>query len=72
MKTIMKKLLLLLILTGCSRTISSWELKAVTEECTSYGGIYSVEILSYGTLFLICNSGHAIEIDRYSLQKDRG
>lgn len=65
----MKKLFLLILLTGCSGSISSWELKAVNEVCETSGGIYSVEIYNPDYLNVTCNSGYSLYIDRSSLQK---
>lgn len=52
----MKKLLVLLFLTGCSYDIKPWELSYINQQCKEEGGIFSVTVTPNAFVFR-CNSG---------------
>lgn len=52
----MKKILMLLFLTGCSYDITLWELNYINQQCKEEGGIFSVSVTSNAFVFR-CNSG---------------
>lgn len=57
----MKKVLIIafmLILSGCSTRVTSYELKKITDTCQPHGGVYAVHSNTDGSVAVRCNDGH--------------